>query len=43
MLLTEKQHHEWVKNFAEKFGNAALWGAGATAGSDVVNALWNKA
>ncbi|KAI4151857.1 MAG: hypothetical protein LQ340_003255 [Diploschistes diacapsis] len=36
------KHHEWVKNFAQKFGNAALWGAGATAGSDVFNSVWNK-
>jgi len=32
-------HHEWVKNLAEKFGNAAVWGGGATMGSDIVNSF----
>lgn len=30
------QHGEHVKNFAKKFGNAAIFGAGATAGADAV-------
>ena len=36
------QHHEWAKKFegiGGKLGNAALWGAGATAGSDLVNSM----
>jgi hypothetical protein len=35
--LTIYQHHEWVKNMAFKFGNAAMFGAGATFGGDMVN------
>jgi hypothetical protein len=35
--LTKYQHHEWVKNMASKFGNAAMFGAGATFGGDMVN------
>jgi LAS seventeen-binding protein 1/2 len=35
--LTIHQHHEWVKNMASKFGNAAMFGAGATFGGDMVN------
>lgn len=31
------KHHEWVNNMAEKFGNAAMFGAGATFGGDMVN------
>lgn len=31
------KHHEWAKQLGAKFGNAALWGAGATFGSDMVN------
>jgi len=30
-------HHEWAKNMAGKFGNAMMWGAGATFGGDIVN------
>ncbi|KAE9375065.1 hypothetical protein N431DRAFT_336009 [Stipitochalara longipes BDJ] len=30
-------HHEWIKNMAMKFGNAAMFGAGATFGGDMVN------
>jgi hypothetical protein len=37
MELTIYQHHEWVKNMAFKFGNAAMFGAGATFGGDMVN------
>ncbi|MCJ1238075.1 hypothetical protein MMC14_006064 [Varicellaria rhodocarpa] len=36
------KHHEWAKKFegiGGKLGNAALWGAGATAGSDLVNSM----
>ncbi|MCJ1306721.1 hypothetical protein MMC25_000364 [Agyrium rufum] len=31
------QHHEWAKTLGSKFGNALVWGAGATAGADMVN------
>jgi LAS seventeen-binding protein 1/2 len=31
------QHHEWAKDMASKFGNAMMWGAGATFGGDMVN------
>jgi LAS seventeen-binding protein 1/2 len=31
------KHHEWVKSMATKFGNAAMFGAGATFGGDMVN------
>ncbi|KAL3427934.1 hypothetical protein PVAG01_01443 [Phlyctema vagabunda] len=31
------KHHEWAKNLAMKFGNAAMFGAGATFGGDMVN------
>ncbi|KAG0648258.1 hypothetical protein D0Z07_5499 [Hyphodiscus hymeniophilus] len=31
------EHHEWVRNMASKFGNAAMFGAGATFGGDMVN------
>jgi len=30
-------HHEWAKGLARKFGNAAMFGAGATFGGDMVN------
>lgn len=33
------QHHAWVKSFASKLGNAATFGAGATMGGDLVNAI----
>ncbi|CAJ2508292.1 Uu.00g094780.m01.CDS01 [Anthostomella pinea] len=36
------KHHEWAKKLGSKFGNAALWGAGATFGSDMVNDAMNK-
>ncbi|KAH6645995.1 hypothetical protein BKA67DRAFT_91168 [Truncatella angustata] len=36
------KHHEWAKKLGSKFGNAALWGAGATFGSDLVNDAMNK-
>lgn len=33
----EHPHHgEWLKNVGKKFGNAAIFGAGATAGSDAI-------
>ena len=35
-MVVEK-HHEWAKNMASKFGNAMLWGAGSTFGSDAIN------
>jgi len=31
------KHHEWARNLASKFGNAAMFGAGATFGGDMVN------
>ncbi|KAL5113467.1 hypothetical protein ACEQ8H_008659 [Pleosporales sp. CAS-2024a] len=31
------KHHEWASNLAHKFGNAAIMGAGATFGADLVN------
>tara|TARA_R110002003_G_scaffold126_10_gene11515 strand:- start:22764 stop:22943 length:180 start_codon:yes stop_codon:yes gene_type:complete len=36
------EHHEWAKNLAHKFGNAAVYGAGATFGSDLVNDAMRK-
>ena len=30
------KHGEWLKNAGKKFGNAAIFGAGATAGADAV-------
>ncbi|CCH60250.1 hypothetical protein TBLA_0C04530 [Henningerozyma blattae CBS 6284] len=37
-----KQHHEHkhLKNFGSKLGNAAIFGAGATLGSDLVNSIF---
>jgi hypothetical protein len=31
------QHHEWASKMAGKFGNAMMFGAGATFGGDMVN------
>lgn len=31
------QHASWAKSLASKFGNAAMFGAGATFGGDMVN------
>ncbi|KAF2831176.1 hypothetical protein CC86DRAFT_401725 [Ophiobolus disseminans] len=36
------KHHEWAKNLAHKFGNAAVMGAGATFGADLVNDVMRK-
>ena len=36
IMLILLQHGEHVKNFAKKFGNAAVFGAGATAGADAI-------
>jgi hypothetical protein len=36
-LMTGTQHHEWAKGMAGKFGNAMMWGAGATLAGDIVN------
>ena len=36
------QHHEWAKSMLTKFGNAAMFGAGATFGGDMVNDVLNK-
>ncbi|KAK8086148.1 hypothetical protein PG994_001122 [Apiospora phragmitis] len=35
------KHAEWAKSLAEKFGNAMVFGGGATLGSDVVNSAFN--
>ncbi|KAK6826010.1 hypothetical protein PG990_002671 [Apiospora arundinis] len=35
------KHAEWAKGLAEKFGNAMVFGGGATLGSDVVNSAFN--
>ncbi|KAF2083936.1 hypothetical protein K490DRAFT_60017 [Saccharata proteae CBS 121410] len=34
------KHHEWAKKLATQFGNAAVFGAGATAGSDLINKIF---
>ncbi|KAM3153423.1 hypothetical protein ABEW05_006176 [Botrytis cinerea] len=36
------KHHEWAKKMATKFGNAAVFGAGATFGGDLVNDVMRK-
>lgn len=36
------QHHEWASKLAHKFGNAAVYGAGATFGADLVNDVMRK-
>ncbi|KAF2132671.1 hypothetical protein P153DRAFT_363958 [Dothidotthia symphoricarpi CBS 119687] len=36
------KHHEWAKNLGMKFGNAAVYGAGATFGADLVNDVMRK-
>ncbi|KAF2707682.1 hypothetical protein K504DRAFT_458164 [Pleomassaria siparia CBS 279.74] len=36
------KHHEWAKDLAHKFGNAAVYGAGATFGSDLINDAMRK-
>ncbi|KAF7865669.1 hypothetical protein EAF04_005835 [Stromatinia cepivora] len=36
------KHHEWAKKMATKFGNAAVFGAGATFGGDLVNDIMRK-
>lgn len=33
------QHGEWVGKIGAKLGNAAIFGAGATMGSDLVNSI----
>ncbi|KAM0795984.1 hypothetical protein BDR22DRAFT_976518 [Usnea florida] len=33
------KHGAWAKKLGEKLGNAAIFGAGATAGSDLVNSI----
>ncbi|OWO97811.1 hypothetical protein B2J93_8922 [Marssonina coronariae] len=40
--MIQSQHHEWAKNMASKFGNAAMFGAGATFGGDLVNDVMRK-
>lgn len=37
------QHGEWLKNAGKKFGNAAIFGAGATAGRDAIQGAINQA
>lgn len=41
-ILTVCQHHEWAGKLAHKFGNAAVYGAGATFGADLVNDVMRK-
>jgi len=36
------KHHEWADKLAHKFGNAAIMGAGATFGADLVNDAMRK-
>ncbi|KAF1946242.1 hypothetical protein EJ02DRAFT_394403 [Clathrospora elynae] len=36
------KHHEWAGKLAHKFGNAAIMGAGATFGADLVNDAMRK-
>ncbi|KAB2106971.1 hypothetical protein AA0113_g5923 [Alternaria arborescens] len=36
------KHHEWASKLAHKFGNAAVYGAGATFGADLVNDAMRK-
>ncbi|KAI1612896.1 hypothetical protein EDD37DRAFT_648415 [Exophiala viscosa] len=39
----EHAHHgEFAKKLFSKFGNAAVWGAGATFGADTVNSLLGR-
>lgn len=42
-MLTQAQHGEWLKNAGKKFGNAAIFGAGATAGRDAIQGAINQA
>ncbi|KAF6228260.1 hypothetical protein HO133_007990 [Letharia lupina] len=37
------KHGEWLKNAGKKFGNAAIFGAGATAGSDAIQGAISNA
>lgn len=37
-----QQHHHWISSMASKFGNAFVWGAGATFGTDMVNDAINQ-
>ncbi|KAK5443493.1 hypothetical protein LTS15_010638 [Exophiala xenobiotica] len=36
----DMKHHEFLKGLVSRFGNAAVFGAGATAGSDMINGLF---
>jgi LAS seventeen-binding protein 1/2 len=36
-LVLDAKHHQWAMDLATKFGNAAMFGAGATFGGDMVN------
>ncbi|RCK57758.1 [PSI+] inducibility protein 3 [Candida viswanathii] len=36
----QSQSHEHLKKFGSKFGNAAIFGAGATVGSNIVNSIF---
>ncbi|KAL8695063.1 MAG: hypothetical protein Q9218_000431 [Villophora microphyllina] len=38
-LIVIMKHGEWARKLGAKFGNAAVFGAGATAGSDLVNSV----
>ncbi|CAF9936625.1 hypothetical protein IMSHALPRED_010840 [Imshaugia aleurites] len=35
----DSKHGAWAKKLGEKFGNAAIFGAGATAGLDLVDLM----
>ncbi|KAK3081537.1 hypothetical protein LTS18_005603 [Coniosporium uncinatum] len=35
------KHGEWAKGLAARFGQAAVFGAGATAGGDMVNSIFH--
>ncbi|ORY64256.1 uncharacterized protein BCR38DRAFT_210474 [Pseudomassariella vexata] len=37
-----RKHEEWAKDLAAKFGNAFVFGSGATLGADMVNSVWNN-
>ncbi|KAM0174213.1 hypothetical protein ACHAPF_006192 [Botrytis cinerea] len=41
-IMAQLPHHEWAKKMATKFGNAAVFGAGATFGGDLVNDVMRK-
>jgi len=40
MLIRASQHHHFMSNFAKKFGNAAIFGAGASMGSEIIRGIF---